>query len=141
MIRYFENEDCEAIYNLGNEISNNFSKTNDLKSILNDKYTKILVYENDNEIIGFLMYTELTDVVDILNIIVKKEYRNQTIASCLFDYMMDEINCSVKLITLEVRKSNQPAINFYKKFGFEIINIRKQYYENEDAYLMGRSLK
>ena len=47
-----------------------------------------------------------------------------------------------KLITLEVRASNNPAINLYKKFGFEICGNRKNYYSNktEDAILMSLDL-
>jgi ribosomal-protein-alanine N-acetyltransferase len=41
-------------------------------------------------------------------------------------------------IILEVRKSNNPAINFYLKFNFTIAGERKNYYSNpiEDAYVM-----
>ena len=141
MIRHFLESDFEAIYQLGNKISDNFSKTNNLKEIFKDKFTKILVYEKDNEVVGFLMYIELDDTVDILDIIVKEEYRKQNIASCLMDYMISELQDSVKLITLEVRKSNTPAIKLYEKFGFGIVNIRKSYYDTEDAYLMGRVIE
>ena len=56
--------------------------------------------------------------------------------------MMSNIQESVKLVTLEVRKENIPAIELYKKFGFEIVTTRKNYYQNqEDAYLMGRRLE
>ena len=41
------------------------------------------------------------------------------------------------MITLEVAVNNEPAISLYKKFGFEIISTRKNYYDNVDAYLMG----
>lgn len=141
MIRHFLESDFEAIYQLGNKISDNFSKTNNLKEIFKDKFTKILVYEKDNEVVGFLMYIELDDTVDILDIIVKEEYRKQNIASCLMDYMISELKDSVKLITLEVRKSNTPAIKLYEKFGFGIVNVRKSYYDTEDAYLMGRVIE
>lgn len=141
MIRHFLESDFEEIYKLGNEISDNFSKTNNLKEIFKDKFTKILVYEKDNEVVGFLMYIELDDTVDILDIIVAKKYRKQKIASCLMDYMISELKDSVKLITLEVRKSNTPAVKLYEKFGFGIVNIRKSYYDTEDAYLMGRVIE
>ena len=39
-------------------------------------------------------------------------------------------------IMLEVSTDNRPAINLYKKVGFQIINVRKNYYENKDAYVM-----
>ena len=40
--------------------------------------------------------------------------------------------------SLEVRKSNSPAINFYLGFDFKIVGDRKNYYSNpiEDAYVM-----
>lgn len=141
MIRSFTKDDIESIYTLGDCITTNFSKTNDLLQILQDRYTKILVYVEENKVIGFLMYTELEETADILNIVVQKEFRERKIASCLMDYMISDLKTSVKLVTLEVRKSNIPAIKLYEKFGFEIVNIRKKYYEEEDAYLMGRRIE
>ncbi len=42
---------------------------------------------------------------------------------------------------LEVRVSNIPAINLYKKLGFSIVEIIPRYYhDGEDAYLMARPL-
>lgn len=141
MIRHFLESDFEEINKLGNKISNNFSKTNNLKEIYQDKFTKILVYEKENKVVGFLMYIELEDTIDILDIIVEEEYRNQKIASCLLDYMMSECKESVRVITLEVRKSNESAIKLYEKFGFSIVNTRKNYYDTEDAFLMGRIIE
>lgn len=142
MIREFLETDFESIYDLGNEITNSFSQTNDLIQIKKDPYTKILVYLHEDKIVGFIMYTILEETIDILNIIVSKENRHQRIASCLIDFMISDMPSTIKSITLEVRKSNLPAINLYSKFGFEVINVRKKYYSNgEDAYLMGRVIK
>ncbi len=42
---------------------------------------------------------------------------------------------------LEVRVSNEPAINLYRKLGYEIIRVLAHYYlDGEDAYLMARPL-
>ena len=44
-------------------------------------------------------------------------------------------------ISLEVRVSNERAQNLYRKYGFETISIRKNYYENaEDAYVMMKGI-
>ena len=44
---------------------------------------------------------------------------------------------------LEVRQSNQHAIEFYKRNGFRIISERKNYYLNpsENAWVMERSVE
>ncbi len=141
MIRDLKEEDFERIYELGQEITPNFKKTNKLSEMIKDKYTKLIVYEEQKQVQGFLIYTELPDIVDIIDIIVAESFRRKNIASCLLDYMFTEIPTSVQLVTLEVREKNIPAINLYKKFGFEIINTRNKYYGEENAYLMGRRLE
>lgn len=141
MIRYLKMEDIEQVYILGNLLNENFSKTNNLEQILNDKFTHVCVYEKENDIKGFLMYTELEETIDILNIYVKEECRCEKIATNLLDWMISNMKDTVKLITLEVRQNNIPAISLYQKFGFEIIHIRKKYYDNIDAFLMGRRLE
>lgn len=142
MIRKLKIEDIEQVQELGNLLTPNFSKTNNLKEMENNPYTKILVYEEEETIKGFLMYTELEETTDIVDIIVKEEERQKGVASCLLDYMLSDLKESVKLLTLEVRKSNTPAIALYEKFGFEVVNIREKYYrDGEDAYLMGRRIR
>ena len=53
-------------------------------------------------------------------------------------------NKSIKHIFLEVRTSNVPAISLYKKFDFNEIGVRPNYYLTkkgyEDAIIMGRDL-
>jgi ribosomal-protein-alanine N-acetyltransferase len=51
-----------------------------------------------------------------------------------------EKNCGQ--ILLEVRKSNKPAIDLYKSYGFVESGIRKEYYNNpkESAILMTMEL-
>ena len=142
MIRKLKIEDIKQVQELGNLLSPNFSKTNNLEEMENNQFTKILVYEEEETIKGFLMYTELEETTDIVDIIVKEEERQKGIASCLMDYMLSDLKESVKLLTLEVRKSNTPAIALYEKFGFEVVNIREKYYgDGEDAYLMGRRIR
>ena len=138
MIRAFQMSDLEQVYALGNLLTPNFSKTNSLHDLENNPFTKVLVYEKEGTIIGFLMYTELDETVDILHLFVKEEYRRQKIASNLLDTLISNLKESVCYLTLEVRRGNESAIALYQKFGLEIIHIRKNYYENEDAYLMGR---
>lgn len=141
MIRRFKESDFERIYELGLELSKDFKKVNNLEEIRKNTYTKILVYEEKGIVLGFLMYIEVVNFIDIIDIIVDEAHRNKLIASSLLDYMITGLSKDIKTITLEVRVSNIAAINLYTKFGFEKINIRKAYYGDEDAYLMGKEIR
>ena len=46
-------------------------------------------------------------------------------------------------MTLEVRVSNIVAQNLYKKYGFKLARIRKEYYSDnkEDAMIMWNDIK
>ena len=56
----------------------------------------------------------------------------------LLERLIDLANSmNLKVLNLEVRESNVPAIKLYEKFGFEVCGIRKKYYDNvENAVLM-----
>ena len=46
-----------------------------------------------------------------------------------------------RAVILEVRKHNDPALNFYQKLGFRRIDVIRNYYnDGEDAYQMQRWL-
>lgn len=140
MIRRAEEKDIKRINELGLLLNENFVKTFDIENILKEDISKIYIYEKDNMVIGFLHVTILYENAYIVNIVVDQNYRNRLIGANLMDTMLGELPKSVKIITLEVSTENEIAINFYKKFGFEIYSIRKHYYKNVDAYLMGRKI-
>ena len=110
------------------------SKEQIINNLKNNPFGAYLLYQKDKKIVGYLYYSKIYDRIEVNEIEVLKIYRRQNIASSMLDYLL--INIS-KDITLEVRESNYPAINLYKKFGFTKLAIRKNYYKNEDALLMG----
>ena len=138
MIRYAQLSDIKEINKLGETLHHNFSKLFKVEEMLEDKITKVLVYILDEQVVGFIIATCLYETVDILSIVVDPLYRRKKIASNLLDYLFSEVKDTVQVMTLEVAVNNESAINLYKKFGFEVINIRKNYYKDVDGYLMGR---
>ena len=139
MIREPDILDIPRINELGSLLEENFTKVYSINEMLEDKYSKIYVYEIDDVIVGFIIATDLVETCDILSLIVDPEYRNRKIATNLIDYLISELDENLKLITLEVRANNTAAIHLYDKFGFEVVNVRKKYYSNgDDAYLMAR---
>ncbi|HIT24109.1 MAG TPA: GNAT family N-acetyltransferase [Candidatus Faecimonas intestinavium] len=94
----------------------------------------LLELEND-KIIGYLYYSDIYDRAEINQIEVEVSHRNCGKATKLLQKMLELVE---KSITLEVKKDNIPAINLYKKFGFQEKAIRQGYYQGIDGILMER---
>lgn len=94
----------------------------------------LLELEND-KIIGYLYYSDIYDRAEINQIEVEVSHRNCGKATKLLQKMLELVG---KSITLEVKKDNIPAINLYKKFGFQEKAIRQGYYQGVDGILMER---
>lgn len=90
---------------------------------------------DNNEIIGFLYYSDIYDRAEINQLEVKVSHRTCGKATKLLKKMLELVE---KSITLEVKKTNIPAINLYKKFGFQEKAIRHGYYQGIDGILMER---
>ncbi len=75
---------------------------------------------------------------EILNLFVIKNYRGLGLGKKLVDSVIKICKKeNIEILTLEVRVSNNYAINMYEQIGFKVGTIRKKYYENnEDALLM-----
>ena len=123
----------EQIFNLEKEIFKNsaFNKSY-METLIKADNSFIYTYIIDDKVCGYLMVLDSIDVYEILAIATIEEYRNKGIAQELLDKI------KTKDIFLEVRESNQIAINFYKKNKFNQISIRKNYYSepNENAIIM-----
>ena len=123
----------EQIFNLEKNIFKNsaFSKES-TENLVKADNSFIYAYLIDEKVCGYLMVLDSIDVYEILAIATIEEYRNKGIAQELLDKI------KTKDIFLEVRKSNEKAINFYKKNNFKQISIRKGYYSDptEDAIIM-----
>lgn len=91
----------------------------------------------DDKINGIVVYNLFYDRIEIEYIIVSVEYRKKSIGSKLLSEIEKE---NIINITLEVSESNVAAINFYKKNGYKIEAKRKNYYGNEDGYLMMKEI-
>lgn len=136
MIKKLTSDDIdyiEQIFNLEKEIfkSSAFNKSY-LDTLIKGDNSFIYVYLIDDKVSGYLMILDSIDVYEILAIATIEEYRNKGIAQELLDKI------KTKDIFLEVRESNQVAINFYKKNKFKEISIRKNYYSKptENAIIM-----
>ena len=104
-------------------------------------FSRKIEYVIDNNSVGYLEYSLIYDRMEIDNFMVLDEYRNNGIGTKLLAHLVSlAINYRVINITLEVRVSNDVAINLYKKFGFREVALRKYYYGDEDGILMEKQV-
>ena len=90
-------------------------------------------------VIAFVNYWLVRDEVHVLNVATHPEHRRQGHAARLLEHVIGFSHREkCRYVTLEVRRSNQPAIRLYKKYGFRPVGIRPNYYveDNEDALVM-----
>lgn len=147
MIRLAKDKDFEQFCFIENTCFKDPYPQNHLEyEFFKNQLNEILVAECDEKVVGFIDYMVTFNSATINQIAVLPEYRKQKIASTLLKEMekhfptnLDDV---VENITLEVRKSNEAAINLYKKDGYEIIVPKKNYYpDGEDAlYMVKRRL-
>lgn len=112
---------------------------------LSNELSKFVLCERDNKIVGFLIYMITFNSSTIVQIATDPHYQRQGVATELFTAMLDDINSlgygQVETITLEVRKQNDIAHNFYLKNNFKDVIIKPKYYSNgDDAIYMSRIL-
>lgn len=122
-----------------NELDNSFiSKEIIEKELKNNPFGKVLILKENNEIIGYLYYSDIYERAEINQFEINKIHRNCGKGNLLLKYLIDNIK---KDITLEVKEDNIPAIKLYLKNGFIKNAIRKGYYNGVDGILMERKYK
>ena len=128
------------IYELTNldELDNSFISKDYIKEELsNNPFGKVLILKED-EIIGYIYYSDIYERCEINQIEIEESTRNCGKGNLLLKYL---INTVKKDITLEVKEDNTPAIHIYEKNGFEKKAIRKGSYHGVDGILRERKYK
>ena len=110
-----------------------------IEETFENKYTKVFAAEDGEELVGYASIGLMVPDAELLSIAVSSDRRREGIGEMLFDSIKAYADKKdVSDIFLEVRESNEAAIELYLKKGFEVIGRRKQYYQMpvEDAVLM-----
>jgi|TARA_B100001971_G_C17787617_1_gene332849 ribosomal protein S18 acetylase RimI-like enzyme len=82
-------------------------------------------------IIGLVELMHVLDEVEIRALVVDKKYRQDGFGEALLIASIEQsLIWSTLTMSLEVRVSNDIAISSYRKYGFFIVENRKQYYED-----------
>ena len=145
-VRFLEKADLEQIYEIEKECFINPWKLSDLEYEMNENpVNKFLVLEIDGKVVGFNDFMITFNSATISQIAITKDFRRKGFGTILLNEMErcfpKEGDDIVENVTLEVRASNEPAIELYKKHGYEVVVKKPHYYpDGEDAIYMVKRL-
>ena len=138
--------DFDAVQEIENECFKEPYSTQELKYEFEENpVNKIIVAEKDGQVVGFIDFLVTFNSATIMQVAVTKDFRGRGIATQLLAEMEksfpEQLDDLVENITLEVRVSNQPAVNLYTKNGYKIVVVKSHYYKDgENAIYMIKRL-
>ena len=101
------------------------------------KHNIVYVITDNENIVGYALYLKRKYYFRLYSIAILKKYHGKGLGEKL---LKDSISIINKSISLEVKETNQKAINLYIKNGFKIIKKLINYYPGEkDGLKMVRS--
>lgn len=125
----------EVMFVMENSFSEVYGESwneNQCRSMLSMHGTRLLVARIDGRISGFAISRIILEEEELLMIAVDPRHRSQNIGRQMMKQIITKTGESFgTAIFLEVR-SNNPAQNLYREFGFEKIGIRKGYYTGDN---------
>jgi [ribosomal protein S18]-alanine N-acetyltransferase len=95
----------------------------------------------EQRLVGYLICARYDTIWHLMNVAVAPEWRRQGVALALLSTLYRRIGEEDSRLTLEVRCSNQGAIELYEREGFRVAGYRRRYYQDngEDALVMWRT--
>lgn len=97
------------------------------------------VIEEDGDVLAYGGVLFAADEAEITDVATCPDRRRCGYGRAIMEWLISEsISRGAVRMSLEVRASNEAAIELYKSLGFEIMGKRPRFYRNptEDAYVM-----
>ncbi len=104
---------------------------------------RVLRPSAEEAVCAFANYWHIGDELQLMNVATLPDLQRRGHGSALLsDLLQHARERQVKLVTLEVRRSNAAARSLYTSFGFRELGVRQRYYSDngEDAIVMHLAL-
>ncbi|NOZ01555.1 MAG: ribosomal protein S18-alanine N-acetyltransferase [Deltaproteobacteria bacterium] len=113
------------------------------RELVNDFSRPHVALDNDDRVVGYVIYWVAGPEYHILNIAVRPDSRRAGVGRLLMNLVVaDAIEAAAEFVALEVRPSNTPARSLYQRYGFATVGFRKSYYrDGESAEVMILNLR
>lgn len=115
----------------------------ELAQVPDGREVVVLVESSSKEVFGYASLRFAGSDGDINTIAISETRQGQGFGHLLMDWLVNRfVDRQTENIFLEVRSDHSRAHDLYLKYGFEDIDVRKNYYDNEvDAIIMRRKVE
>ncbi|MCC0628301.1 MULTISPECIES: ribosomal protein S18-alanine N-acetyltransferase [unclassified Clostridioides] len=137
-------KDIDEVFEVEKNCFEDYWSKESFRKELSNEVARYIVAKLDGKIVGYVGIWLILDEGHINNVAVHSDYRGKKIGDKLIKSIVDLCkDNNISSITLEVRVSNKIAQNLYRKYGFRMDGIRKEYYSDnkEDAIIMWNQIK
>jgi ribosomal-protein-alanine N-acetyltransferase len=91
-----------------------------------------MAYDENQQAIGFAIIRTIAEEAEIMLIAITPEFQRKSVGSKMLEQIISTCRKGgVKQVFLEVR-SNNGALDFYRKYGFSQIGCRENYYKGSE---------
>lgn len=100
----------------------------------------VVVHREQKRIAGYVIFWQIGDEAQVNNVAIHPDFQGQGLGELAMRHVLERLKENgAHFVSLEVRVSNHRALSLYRKLGFSILGVRKDYYSRpvEDAYVMG----
>lgn len=142
IVRGMVSEDIEQVSAIETTVfSDAWSMEGFYDSLKNENSILLSAVDEQERIVGYCCLYGVLDEGEIVNVAVHPKFRQQGIGEMLMKALIKAARSrGMNQFYLEVREGNHAAQQLYKKMGFAIVGVRKNFYEKpvENALVMFR---
>lgn len=144
-VRPLRLEDIAAVVAIESEAFTTPWQASTFQGLLDRDGIELMVMTDaEDGVIGYAVLWVILDQGELANLALTTNRRGAGLGAHLLRHVLDRARLrGVEKLFLEVRASNQRAIDLYHSFGFEDVGIRRAYYDRprEDARVMLATLE
>ena len=140
-IKQINDADIDLCYELDSNTISLWSK-NQWTDELKKEGIEVLGLSYENLIIGICVFQVVVDEAQINYFVINQKFRKKGYGSFLMNYLIKRCRKqNIRKLLLEVSYNNKIAKNFYSRFNFSTVGLRKNYYKDgSDALLKEKNL-
>ncbi len=137
-VREMTELDLEAVYSINRRSFASDAWSRDaIEREFRLPYSKRFVLEIDGEVVGYTFVWLIRGEAFIMTFAVDPDHRGRGLGKMFLKKVIDSLSPQVESFTLDVRKSNLPAIRLYRSVGFSVVRERPRFYsDGENALVM-----